>query len=54
VADTTQHDAQEDEPDWYPDVTDDSLRPRYTASGIEYYVQPDRIIFLSSVTLPDE
>ena len=42
----------EEEDDWWPDVTDDSLRPHYTASGAEYYIEPDGTVFLGGVTLP--
>jgi hypothetical protein len=45
---------EDEDADWYPDVTDDSLRPRYTKSGIQYYVQPNGVIWLTTATLPDD
>ena len=54
VSDIGEHEPYDEEPEWYPDVTDDALRPRYTSSGIEYYVQSDGVIWLNSVTFPAE
>lgn len=51
---TNERDSSDEEPDWYPDVTDDALRPRNTAGGIEYYVEPNGAVFLATATFPDE
>jgi hypothetical protein len=46
--------SEDEDSDWYPDVTDESLRARSTKSGLEYYVEPNGVIWLNTVTLPDD